>query len=340
MRISYSDKNQKQLLKSINSKYKLEIVKFDPKKSHLDDLVLFSSQQEYNKYKGLYDLSLKAIILGDQQLIEDRIIRFYNQADYDKFEPILIPKILHFVWLSKEGNPPIPDKYRFNIDLFKKHNPDFKIIEWDNKKFEKVLNKSFPKYIEQFNKIPVHIIKCDIARMMILARYGGIYFDLDFYCRRSLNQLIQGKKIILTKEIPEHCRKINYLYNGVLGCLPNDNFVIGWIDKMFDNLSKISNIKTSHVMSATGPAGFWRYYQSLDQNVRPKLLSPKYLVPFSHNHTATNLLTDSNDVYTYTVWDEGTGWEYQNNDDWSAWIACLIVLILLVIVIYLVTRRK
>jgi mannosyltransferase OCH1-like enzyme len=295
----------------------------------LDDLVIFDLESDYQKYQHLFDLAFKSIILEKNQPIKLKKRININQ-------PILIPKILHFVWLSKGGNPDIPLKHNFNINLFRQHNPEFKIKKWNNEKFLKLLSELYPNRYQQFINIPVHIMKCDIARMIILQKYGGFYFDLDFYCKQSLSTLAQQRKIILTEEIPEHCSKNKQLYNGALACCPNDPFIIGWIEQMFKNIERLSIPMTINVMGNTGPIGFWNYYFNYPN--KPELISPKYLIPYSSKHRLSSVVDNPDDIYTYTIWSEGSGWATTNNDAVIIFIAIVWIIFFFALMIILLIK--
>ena len=49
-----------------------------------------------------------------------------------------IPKIIHFIWLGSE----LPDKYIEIINGWKKHNPEFEVWIWDDKKSSKLFSAS------------------------------------------------------------------------------------------------------------------------------------------------------------------------------------------------------
>ena len=59
----------------------------------------------------------------------------------------MIPKIIHYCWLSKDKFPP---KIKYCIESWKKNIPDYKFILWDWEKCkeEKILNEWI---IEAFN---------------------------------------------------------------------------------------------------------------------------------------------------------------------------------------------
>ena len=62
------------------------------------------------------------------------------------------------------------------------HFSGFDYQLWDAERIEAFVRDEFPEHYAVFASSPLHIIKIDLARFMILHRYGGIYADMDMYC--------------------------------------------------------------------------------------------------------------------------------------------------------------
>jgi len=232
-----------------------------------------------------------------------------------------IPKKIHFIWLGPNGNTPVPAKYQKNIDQYKSLNPDFEIIVWNNTMIESL----FEKYSIDY-KFPYLISKCDVARFCVIYDQGGIYSDLDFYCRKNLCGLLQDKEIFFTREIPEHEQRMkrNLLSVSFFAAIPQHEFVWKWIQQIGVNFKKINLEKNEHVMNTTGPVAFYRFY-----NENTILLSdPCSVFPFDKEGNMSSICKDC-DIYTYTLWNEGSGWE-KNSWGWL-WILFFIVIFLCLI---------
>ena len=77
---------------------------------------------------------------------------------------------------------------------------------WDEPMIIELL-KRYPKIYDIYNnieklsytiKINTYAIKSDISRYMILKEYGGLYFDIDFECISSFNDLFNEDDTIYT----------------------------------------------------------------------------------------------------------------------------------------------
>jgi len=67
------------------------------------------------------------------------------------------------------------DKYTFKL--------------WRDASMRKFILQEYSWFIETYDAYPQNIQRVDAARYFILRKYGGIYFDMDVGCKRSLDNL-------------------------------------------------------------------------------------------------------------------------------------------------------
>jgi hypothetical protein len=98
----------------------------------------------------------------------------------------MIPKIIHYFWI---GGKPIPPADQLCIDSWKRHMPDYDIIQWDesNYDFNKVPYMKEAYGAKKWGFVP------DYARLDILYKYGGLYFDTDVEIIRSFDDMLHQK---------------------------------------------------------------------------------------------------------------------------------------------------
>ncbi len=94
----------------------------------------------------------------------------------------MIPKKIHYMWLGKKE---IPYSLRKCMDTWKEKCPDYEIIQWDESNYD----FSRHPYVEQAYKNGAYGFVPDYARLDILYREGGFYFDTDVEIKRSLDEL-------------------------------------------------------------------------------------------------------------------------------------------------------
>ena len=85
----------------------------------------------------------------------------------------MIPKIIHFCWLS---NDPYPKEIRQCMDSWKKVMPDYEIKLWNMETFDV---SSAPVYVQEAVKARKWAFAADYIRMYALYTEGGIYLDSD-----------------------------------------------------------------------------------------------------------------------------------------------------------------
>ena len=161
----------------------------------------------------------------------------------------LIPKKIHYFWF---GNNPKPDIVLKCIESWKKHMPDYEIIEWNEQNYD--INKI--DYIKEAYKMKKWAFVSDYARFDILEQYGGIYFDTDVELLKQIpHEILSSNKAITSMEssgyvnpglifvsIPHH-----KFLNKILKIYEKEHFIIG--DKI--NLKTI-NMYTTDLLKENG----------------------------------------------------------------------------------------
>jgi len=85
---------------------------------------------------------------------------------------MMIPKVIHYCWFGRNPLPPLAIKC---IESWKRHLPDYEIIEWNEDNFD--IN-AIP-YTKEAYSAKKYAFVSDYARFWILYKYGGLYFDTD-----------------------------------------------------------------------------------------------------------------------------------------------------------------
>lgn len=136
----------------------------------------------YNLFKEKYQVPQRYIY---DFLINDNAFKMYNtkeeQRDYinkwfkKSYNPIF-PKNMWFYWDDMKN---IPKEFLDNINLYKKNYPDFEVEIIIDDKINSIpeLNTIFPGLLSFYNNLSIYAAKSDIARLLYLYFYGGIYLD-------------------------------------------------------------------------------------------------------------------------------------------------------------------
>jgi len=126
----------------------------------------------------------------------------------------MIPKIIHYCWISSEEN--MPEDIKSCLESWKKHLPDYEFINWNDERFDWNICE-FTKWHREHNE---YAFCSDYVRFWALYNYGGIYLDCDVMVYKSFDELLNLKRI-LTKEWTY--RYNNYLDAAIIGCEQGDD---------------------------------------------------------------------------------------------------------------------
>lgn len=180
----------------------------------------------------------------------------------------MIPKVIHYCWLSKD---PIPQNLQDCMASWKRYLPDYEFILWNFDRFDK---KSSIWVKEAFKK-KKYAFAADYIRLYAIFNYGGFYLDMDVEVLKSFNDLLNLKTAISwQKECDgfevaafgaekgcqwiKHC--LDYYENrhfklpkGQIDNKPLPNIVEDIIKEKNYNIKTYSNISTLQEMDNTFP---------------------------------------------------------------------------------------
>lgn len=95
----------------------------------------------------------------------------------------MIPKIIHYCWLS---NDKFPDDIQKCINSWKKNLPDYEFILWDIQRFP--LDNSI--WVKQAFETKKYAFAADYIRLYAVYNYGGIYLDADVEVLKKFDELL------------------------------------------------------------------------------------------------------------------------------------------------------
>ena len=112
--------------------------------------------------------------------------------------PYIFPKIIHQMWESP-SKPLGNDMTRWRMGCRDVNEEwEFRFL-YDND-LEAFVSKEYPQYLPLF-RILEGVYMADMARILLVYHYGGIYMDADFYCHRPFDCLIHQ---ILANELKHY----------------------------------------------------------------------------------------------------------------------------------------
>ena len=107
-------------------------------------------------------------------------------------EDIMIPKIIHYCWLSGD---PIPADYERCMATWEAKLPDYEFMLWDTNRFD--INSVL--WVKQAFDVKLYACASDYIRLYAVYNYGGIYLDMDMEVVKPFDELLQSD-LILARE--------------------------------------------------------------------------------------------------------------------------------------------
>jgi hypothetical protein len=120
---------------------------------------------------------------------------------------VRIPRVFHQIWV---GPDPFPDPYKRYQQTWLDRHPGWELRFWTEDNLPDELRR--PEAAERL-RAPAE--RANILRLELLWRFGGVYLDTDFECRRSIEPLIGDADIFISLAKPG--RVNNALMGSVAG---------------------------------------------------------------------------------------------------------------------------
>jgi len=97
----------------------------------------------------------------------------------------MIPKIIHYCWLSNDKIPDILQKY---MNSWKEKLQGYEFMLWNLKRFD--INSSI--WVKQAFEAKKYAFAADFIRLYAVYNYGGIYLDMDIELIKPFDDLLDS----------------------------------------------------------------------------------------------------------------------------------------------------
>jgi mannosyltransferase OCH1-like enzyme len=200
----------------------------------------------------------------------------------------MIPKIIHYIWLSGERIPPDTQYY---MASWKKYLPDYQIKCWDQTSFD-ITSVPFVKEAVEAKK---WAFAADYIRLYALYTEGGIYLDSDILLLKPVIQLIKNCDFFSAIEcfFPRKARIA--IQAAFMASIPQHSFLLdcmNWYkDKHFIHNVTYNNDFVAPDVYALCAEKYGFVYKNIEQRLEKNIL----LVPSSI--IASSYKSAKKDVY-------------------------------------------
>jgi mannosyltransferase OCH1-like enzyme len=119
---------------------------------------------------------------------------------------ILIPRIIHRVWV---GPDPMPEEFERYGETWRVHHPHWEMKLWTDNDLPPL------RYPNALDRAVSANERSNILRYEALRELGGVYVDTDFECLKPLDRLLVGVKAFVAKSASGGVK------NSIIGSVPN-----------------------------------------------------------------------------------------------------------------------
>ncbi len=273
-----------------------------------------------------------------------------NFEDLDKYLRSKENKIIHQVWFGIIPNTQEAakafkglKKYR---DSWLTKNPSWTYMCWNLDKCKELMKHCYPHHIELYDSYPYHIQRCDAVRYFILHRYGGLYADMDYFCNRSWNEVVERyTQDIYLVETPNKFYNDIHVSNSLMYSKAGHVF---WrklfIELEINKKAPIYYSRHITIMFTTGPGILNRLFNKYKSRYKLNFYPYKLFHPYGLNSDIMSLNCDP-EIYALHL---GKGsWERSDStiiififQEYKIIMFSIIILIIPSLVYYLIRRKK
>lgn len=227
-------------------------------------------------------------------------------------------KIIHQIWFGTIPNKRAARKafegLRKYRDSWLLKNPGWTYVCWNLDRCNELVKQHYTHHLEMYNNYPYQIQKCDTVRYFMLHRYGGLYADMDYYCNRQWNEVLQQyKNDIYLVETPNKIGDEPHISNSLMFSRPGHVF---W-SKLFIELEQNKTAPIYYgrhmtIMFTTGPGILNRVYNRHKMGYRLDYYPHKLFHPYGLN---SDIITLNNKPEVYAMHVGKGSWE-SNDSKW------------------------
>jgi glycosyltransferase involved in cell wall biosynthesis len=203
-----------------------------------------------------------------------------------------IPRLIHQTWKTRDVLPEFQALQRSWIE----RNPGFNYRFWTDDDIGRFVAEEHPALLPVFRGYADPIARIDLARYLILRRFGGVYADLDFECLRPIDGMLEGRSFVVGLEPEEHGRLAKAAERGLprilcpsfLASVPGHPF---W-DHLLARL--VEARQCGDVLDATGPFLLTRAHAGYagEGPAAVTVLAPELLYPVTKDDCWSGRLFD------------------------------------------------
>lgn len=191
----------------------------------------------------------------------------------------MIPAIIHQTWKSLH----FPKDVALLKQGWERLNPSFEHRFYEDAGCRKVVAEVFPDYIDDYDRLPVPVMRADVFRYAVVYRDGGVYADMDMECLKPIGSLLHLGGCVLSEEAhlgTVRQKELGYqrpiqIANCIFAAVPRHAFFRAAFERAMDLFRAHSDPQEISVEDVTGPRMLTRLYEKFtdeDVTVLPQIV--------------------------------------------------------------------
>jgi mannosyltransferase OCH1-like enzyme len=185
----------------------------------------------------------------------------------------MIPKIIHQTWKDKHLPPILYNLVSENMKILKSNG--YELMFWTDDMILKLINDEYPHLYNIYKLARTGVQRGDIARILVVYHYGGIYIDLDVLILRDFSEILDmnSDKLYITFEPSGQTNMLyncdNYLCNAFFGA--NKNNIM--LKEILTNIPEYISRYTENIFQKFDIFGGSYFKTIIDNSIKS---NPKY----------------------------------------------------------------
>jgi mannosyltransferase OCH1-like enzyme len=223
--------------------------------------------------------------------------------DFEELDRYLLNqngRIIHQVWFGTIPNRFTASKEYKKLKKYRESwimkNPMWFRFEWNVKMSESLVKTFYPEHYEMYRFFPYQIQRCDMVRYCFLHRYGGLYADMDYFCNKPFDIVLEKYKnnfyLVQTPNMPGE-----YVSNSLMYSVPKHIFWRTLLIAMQSNRDPpIYYSRHLVIMYSAGPGIVNRVYHQYKNRYKLESFPHKFFQPFGQSDDILSL--KNSEAYT------------------------------------------
>jgi mannosyltransferase OCH1-like enzyme len=115
----------------------------------------------------------------------------------------MIPRIIHQSWKVEQ----VPERWLAFQQSWRTNHPGYEYRFWTDEANRAFVAELFPEFLSIYDGYKHAVSRADLARVLVVYHYGGIYADLDCESLKPLDDLLAGRGLVFGLEPASHVKK-------------------------------------------------------------------------------------------------------------------------------------